>query len=67
MTDFCKLGYSHPRIMELSVTERLKYVRYIIKTDRNLQKSVGISDENKKKHMRIFIDSYFNSLEKKPQ
>ena len=64
MIDFCKIGYADPRIKQLNKKERLEYVRYIIKTDKNLKESIGISDIDKKKHMHIFIDAYFNSIEK---
>ena len=61
MINYSSLAYSDPRVNKLNKTEKLKYVRYIIRYEKALKK-MAIIEEHKKYLLTISIDKFFDSI-----
>ncbi|MBP9476998.1 MAG: hypothetical protein KBF12_00090 [Sebaldella sp.] len=61
MINYSSLAYSDPRVEKLNKTEKLKYVKYVIKYEKVLKK-MAVLEEYKKYLLTISIDKFFDSI-----
>lgn len=61
MINYSNLAYSDPRVENLNKTEKLKYVKFVIRYEKVL-KRMAVIEEHKKYLLTISIDKFFDSI-----